>query len=97
MEHGSIFTGQPLNTFIKYERDSEDGPTFTSGQPSQWIPSSLSVPIHVTTSDGAVTWKGEWCWVVDNMTMTSFIIATDGSANDESMLYGWKISTVREE
>eukprot|EP00957_Ditylum_brightwellii_P200106 15254520-Ditylum_brightwellii.AAC.1 len=43
------------NIFIKYERDSEDGPAFTSGHPSWWIPSSSSVPIHVTTSDGAVT------------------------------------------
>eukprot|EP00957_Ditylum_brightwellii_P090804 6914495-Ditylum_brightwellii.AAC.1 len=51
-----------MNTFIKYEKDSEDGPTFTSGQPPQWIPSSSSVSIHITTSDGAVTWEGEWCW-----------------------------------
>eukprot|EP00957_Ditylum_brightwellii_P129359 9867735-Ditylum_brightwellii.AAC.1 len=50
------------NSFIKYERDSKDGPIFTSGQPSQWIPSSSSVPIHVKTLDGAVTWEGEWCW-----------------------------------
>eukprot|EP00957_Ditylum_brightwellii_P179378 13665226-Ditylum_brightwellii.AAC.1 len=31
------------------------------------------------------------------MTTASFIIATDRSANKESMLYGWNISTVREE
>eukprot|EP00957_Ditylum_brightwellii_P145085 11050129-Ditylum_brightwellii.AAC.1 len=48
-----------MNTFIKYERDNEDGPIFRSSQPSQWIPSSSSVPIHVTTSHGAVTWEGE--------------------------------------
>eukprot|EP00957_Ditylum_brightwellii_P040783 3087170-Ditylum_brightwellii.AAC.1 len=24
-----------MNTFIRYKKDSEDGPTFTSGQPSQ--------------------------------------------------------------
>eukprot|EP00957_Ditylum_brightwellii_P024601 1858768-Ditylum_brightwellii.AAC.1 len=34
---------------------------------------------------------------VDSMTTTSFIIATDRSADEESMLFGWKISTVREE
>eukprot|EP00957_Ditylum_brightwellii_P192112 14624110-Ditylum_brightwellii.AAC.1 len=34
---------------------------------------------------------------VDNMTTTSFKTTTDGSANDESMSYGWKISTVSEE
>eukprot|EP00957_Ditylum_brightwellii_P012921 976536-Ditylum_brightwellii.AAC.1 len=34
---------------------------------------------------------------VDNMTMTLFIITTDKSADRDSMLYGWKISTAREE
>eukprot|EP00957_Ditylum_brightwellii_P191411 14572917-Ditylum_brightwellii.AAC.1 len=55
------------NTFIKYKKESEEGNTFTFGQSSQWIPNISSVPIHVTTSDGAVTWKGDWCWGINQL------------------------------
>eukprot|EP00957_Ditylum_brightwellii_P084076 6392115-Ditylum_brightwellii.AAC.1 len=55
------------NTFIKYKKESKEGHTFTFGQPSQWIPNSSSVPIHITTLDSTVTWEGEWCWGINQL------------------------------